>query len=78
MDRLSIDRLILDVPGLSESDGRRLVRKVADGLGAARFAGEGLEIPSLRLDLRPRPGEGVDDLAGRIVAEFARQVRRIP
>jgi hypothetical protein len=76
MSNLSIDRLILDVPGLSESDGRRLARLVADGLGSARLSGGRLDIPTINLELRPGRGEGVDELAGRIVAEFARQVRQ--
>jgi hypothetical protein len=76
MNNLAIDRLILDVPGLSESDGRRLARQVADGLGSARLGG-GLDIPTMHLDLRPGRGDGVDELARQIVAEFARQIRSV-
>ncbi len=77
MSNLSIDRLILNVPGLSEADGHRLARKVADGLGSARLAGGGLDIPSMNLDLRPGRGDHVDELARQIVDEFARQVGRV-
>jgi hypothetical protein len=77
MNNLAIDRLILDVPGLSESDGRRLARQVADGLGSARLDGGGLDIPTMNLDLRPGRGDGVDELARQIVAEFARQIRSV-
>ena len=78
MSILSIDRLILNVPGLSESDGRRLAEQVADGLGSLRFVGGGRDIPTLNLDLQPGRGESLDELARQIVNEFARQVRQLP
>jgi hypothetical protein len=78
MNTLSIDRLILNVPGLSESDGRRLAQQVADGLGSARFVGGALDIPTMNLELRAGRGESLDELARQIVAEFARQVRQLP
>lgn len=78
MSDVRIDRLTLDVPGLSESDGRRLALRVAAGLSSAGVAGGGRDIPALRLDLIPGPGAGVDELAQQIVAAFVRQVRRLP
>jgi hypothetical protein len=78
MSEVSIDRLILNVPGMSESDGRRLALAVAAGLGAAGAAGGGRDIPALHLDLIPSAKAGVDELARQIVAEFERQLRRLP
>jgi hypothetical protein len=75
---ISIDRLTLHIPGLSESDGRRLALRVAEGLGAARGAGGGRDIPALRLDLLAGPNAGVDELARQVVREVWRQVQRHP
>ncbi len=36
MNDIQIDRLTLQVRGLSEADGRRLALRIAEGLGAAR------------------------------------------
>jgi hypothetical protein len=77
MNEVAIDRLILHVSGLSESDGQRLALQVAAGLGAAGAAGGGRDIPALRLDLTARPSTGVDELARQIVAELVRQVRQL-
>jgi hypothetical protein len=78
MNEIAIDRMILHVPGLSESDGRRLALQVAGGLGAAGVAGGGRDIPAMRLDLTAHPNTGVDELARQIVAELVRQVRQLP
>ena len=78
MGEVSIDRLILHVPGMSEADGRRLALEVAAGLCSAAPAGGGRDIPALRLDLTPRPDTRIDELARQIVAELVRQVSRLP
>jgi hypothetical protein len=78
MNDVAIDRLILQVSGLSETEGRRLALLVADGLGALSAAGGGRDVPSLRLDLAVPPGSGTDELARRIVDELMRQVRQLP
>jgi hypothetical protein len=75
---ISIDRLTLHVPGLSESDCRRLALEVAEGLGAARASGGGRDIPSLRLDLLAGPETGLDELARQIVLQLLHEVRRLP
>jgi hypothetical protein len=77
-NKLSIDRLSLQVPGLTEPEGRRLAVLVAQGLGSLGPLGGGREVPTLRLDLEAPPSAGVDELARRIVAELARQVARLP
>jgi hypothetical protein len=77
MNEVSIDRLVLQAPGLSEAEGRKLGVLVARGLGALGAIGGGREIPELRLDLQAAPTEGVDKLARHIVAEVARQIARI-
>jgi hypothetical protein len=78
MGDIRIDRLALQVPGLTAADGRRLALQVAHGLAAAGAAGGGRAVPALRLDMTAAPGAGVDELAEQIVAEVLRQLRRLP
>jgi hypothetical protein len=78
MSDVQIDRLTLQVRGLSEADGRRLALRIAEGLGAGAAAGGGRDIPSLRLDLVARPSAGPDELARQVVAELVRQMQRLP
>jgi hypothetical protein len=78
MNEVRIDRLTLQVPGLTPAQGRRLALQVAAGIATAGAAGGGRDIPALRLDLTAAPGAGADVLAEQIVAEVLRQVRRLP
>jgi hypothetical protein len=78
MGDIRIDRLALQVPGLTAADGWRLALRVAEGLATARAAGGGSDVPVLRLDLTAAAGAGVDELAEQIVAEMLRQLRRLP
>jgi hypothetical protein len=78
MSEVRIDRLILQVPGLTPSEGKRLALQVAAGIATARAAGGGRDIPALRLDLTAAPGGSVDALAEQLVAEIRRQIQRLP
>jgi hypothetical protein len=78
MNELCIDRLILRVPGLSESEGRRLALRVSQGLSAAKLMAGGREIPVVRLDLKRAPSMDIEAMARHIVAELLQQVRRLP
>ena len=78
MSAISIDRLTLEVPGLSAADGQRLALLVARGLGTAGAAGGGRDPPSVRVDLTAGPDAGVDELARRVVAAVLGQIGRAP
>ncbi len=78
MSEVRIDRLILQVPGLTPAEGKRLALQVAAGIATARAAGGGRDIPALRLDLTAAPGGSVDALAEQLVAEIRRQIQRLP
>jgi hypothetical protein len=78
MNEISIERLSLQVPGLSKSDGQRLAQQVAEGLGSMAFSGDHFDIPGLRLDLTATPNAGLDELARQILAEVMRQIERHP
>ena len=75
MKEVQIDRLVLQVPDLSASDGRRLAFQVADGLGTLTG---GRDISTLRLNLRVTAGASVDEMARQILAELLTEVRRLP
>jgi hypothetical protein len=77
VDGLSIDRLTLNVEGLTPADARRLALEVARGLEAA-VPGSSGDVPTLRFDLTATTGATVSELARQIVAELVRQVRRLP
>ena len=78
MSDIQIDRLTLQVPGLSPADGRRLALQIAEGLGAAGTTLSARDIPALRIDLTAGPKTGVDELARQVIAEILRQVQRQP
>lgn len=69
---LRIDRLRIDIPGLSAEQGRRLGQLVAAGLGEAAGLPALADIPSLRLHLAAPPGADLPTLAARIVAATQR------
>lgn len=72
MPDLTVDRLTLQLSGLSEGDGRRLAALVADGLATADLPPRGGAASVLRVSVGPQPGEGVESLAKRIVTELLR------
>jgi hypothetical protein len=78
MSEIQIDRLTVHVPGLSETAGRRLALRIAEGLGSALVGSGDRVIPNLQLDLVTGPNPDPDDLARRVVDELVRQLNRIP
>ena len=78
MSEIRIDRLTLQVPGLTPAEGKRLALQVASGIATAGAAGGGRDIPALRLDLTATPAGSVDEMTEQVVAEVLRQVRRLP
>lgn len=73
MDAVHIDRLTLDVPGLSELEGARLASLVAERLAAAELPAEAAPRGTLRVDLSACAGERCDlhALSERIVTAIA-------
>jgi hypothetical protein len=76
MDEIRIDRLTLQLSGISESEGRRLAMRITEGLAAAAIPGDVAAAQgAIRVDLS---AGSVDTLPERIVAEVLRQLRRSP
>jgi hypothetical protein len=73
MDEISIDRLVLDIPGLNAAQGRDLARRVGEGLAAASTAHNtttdtGANFDALAVDLNDRAAaQGIPRLAEAIV-----------
>jgi len=63
-------RLTLQVPGLSESDGARLARLIAERLTLASNPQASVSKPESSVNLIARENETVESLADRIVAEI--------
>jgi len=78
MPGISIDRLTLELPGMPESQARRLALGIADGLAVAGLSDAVGEVPTLRIDLTTDPSMDTDGLARRIISDFLLQLRRSP
>jgi hypothetical protein len=72
---IAINRMTLDVPGLSERQARDLAQRVAAGLAAATGLPDGADASSIRIDLPAEAHAGdLSALARRIVAATLRSL----
>ena len=76
MPDLSIERLSLHLSGLSEEDGRRLTRLIADGLAAASVPDTAEDRNAMQSRIRPRAGESLHAISDQIVADLLSQLNR--
>jgi hypothetical protein len=72
MDEISIDRLVLDIPGLNAAQARDLAQRVGVGIAAAsgrdNTAYKGATFDALAVDLNDLPAnQGIPRLAEAIV-----------
>jgi hypothetical protein len=65
-DDIHIDRLVLDLPGLSLAEARAIAQEVGEGLLAARAG----SYETLSASVEARTGEPAGTLASRIVAQL--------
>jgi hypothetical protein len=73
---LSIERLSLHLSGLSEADGRRLTRMIADGLAVASVLNAADQHDALHSRITPRPGSSLQEISDQVVADLLRQLQR--
>lgn len=75
MDDISIDRLVLEVPGLNAGEAARLARQVGAGLAAGAAAGGTGDFDMLAVWLNGGTG-GADlpRLAAQIVGQLLQQI----
>jgi hypothetical protein len=76
MPGLVIDRLRLHLSGVSEDDGRRLARLIADGLAASSMPDRGGSAGSLGFKVDKSPVDDLETLSRRIVSEVLRRAMR--
>jgi hypothetical protein len=76
MAELSIERLSLHLSGISEKDGRRLTRLIADGLAEASAPRSTADRDALRSSITPRAGSSLQQIADQIVADLLSQLQR--
>jgi hypothetical protein len=75
MDKITIDRLTLDLPGLTPRQAREVADRVGAGLAAARPASGSFDALSIRLDAQT-PAGNLPGLADAIVRALLAQIGR--
>ena len=76
MPSISIENLAISAPFLTEPQARQLALGIAEGLAKAGLSQMEAEVPTLRVDLTATSGDDTARLAGKVVEEILRQVRR--
>jgi hypothetical protein len=77
MAELKIDRLTLNLSGLSTRDGERLARLIAEGLGTANLSNEkSHRVGEMQVRVEADGKGDVDKLSEQIVAAVLRQLER--
>jgi len=76
MDEIRIDRLSLQLTGLSEAEGRRLAQLIVEGLTAADVPPSAVGgSRALRVDVAGR-SPSLETLSEQVVADVLRELRR--
>ncbi len=76
MPGISIDRMTMELTGVSESQARRLAMGITAGLAAAGLSNMASDVPAMRINLTASTGIDSDKLAEQVISEILRQLRR--
>jgi hypothetical protein len=76
MPDISIDRLTLELSGVSEFQARRLAIGITEGLPVAGLSNMARDVPAMRIDLTASTGMDSDKLAQQVISEILGQLRR--
>jgi len=75
MANIEIDRLTLKLSGLSQGDGERLARLVANGLvEASQSESSSREVPSINVAVQSDGSSNLNRVSAQIVREILRQL----
>jgi hypothetical protein len=76
---ISIDRLALQIPGISEEDARELAAAIGQNLAKVDYPPGVRDLPTLRIDLSPE-GAGSDRalMAEQIASQIVMQIKQLP
>lgn len=76
---ITVDKLSLQLSGLSEAEGRKLARLLAEDLAMVTLpAGCSADTESVQVNIAPAPGVPMKTLSELIVADLLRQLDRTP
>jgi hypothetical protein len=75
---LQIDRMKVEIPGISAEEGRRVALLVAAGLAEAGAMPAVGDIPAVQIELVPDTEANGSELARHIIAATLRHLRRMP
>jgi len=78
MAQINIDRLVLEVPRMTEAGAQSLALAIANRLGTATLPGASENVTMMRVDLAANFQAEHDQLADEIVSEILRQLQRSP
>ena len=74
---ITIDKLTLQLSCVSEEEGRRLARLIAENLAMVTVpAGCAPDTPNVNVNVTQTPGASVSTLSEQIVAEMLRELER--
>jgi len=77
LEMITIDKLTLQLSCLSEEEGRKLARLVAEDLAMVTVpAGCAPDMASVSVNVTQAPGASVNTLSEQIVAEMLRELER--
>lgn len=77
MSEIKIDRLTLNLSGLSAGEGERLARKIAAGLSAANLSNEkSHRVEKVQVNTKADEKADVDKLSEQIIASVLSQLER--
>jgi hypothetical protein len=75
MAGMSIDRMVIDAPGLSEEEGRRLAHLVAERLSTSTARiDRPISQPSVQMAVQGGAASEIDRLAQQIVEDLLRRI----
>ena len=76
--RLQVDRMVLEISGISAEAGRQIALETAARLAAAGGLPQAGDIPALRVELAASRPPAPDALAQHVIGAALRQLRRAP
>jgi hypothetical protein len=79
MSGISIDRLALQIPGISEEEARELAAAIGQNLAQVDYPPGVRNLPMLRIDLSPEwAGSDRALMAEQITSEILMQINQLP
>ena len=78
MPGISIDRMTMQLTGVSESQARRLGMGITEGLAARRESIVLRDVPAVRINLTADAATNTDKLVEQVISEILQELKRVP